>query len=52
MHKLNRQIRRIASFLGFKVIDLQIINFANISLGDLKQGDWKPIDIIKIKNIK
>ena len=48
----NRQIRRIASFLGSKVIDLQRINFANIFLGDLKEGDLKPIDINKIKNIK
>ena len=47
----NRQIRRIVSLLGFKVIDLQRINFANISLGDLKEGDWRPIDVNKIKNI-
>ena len=48
----NRQIRRIASYLGYKVIDLQRINFANISLGNLKEGDWKLIEINNIKNIK
>jgi len=41
----NRQIRRIASLLGYKVLDLQRVNFANISLGNLKEGDWKLIDI-------
>ena len=46
----NRQIRRIVSFLGYKVIDLQRINFANISLDNLKEGDWKLININKIQN--
>ena len=40
----NRQIRRIASLFGYKVIDLQRINFANISLGDLNEGEWKLIN--------
>ena len=48
----NRQIRRIVNNLGYKVIDLQRVNFANISLGDLKEGEWKLIDINKIINIK
>jgi len=46
----NRQIRRIASFLGYKVIDLQRISFANIALGNLKEGDWKLIKNEKIGN--
>ena len=45
----NRQIRRIVSLLGYKVIDLQRVNFANVALGNLKEGDWKLIDINKIK---
>ena len=48
----NRQIRRIASLLGYKVLDLQRVNFANISLGNLKEGDWKLLDFKKIQNIK
>ena len=48
----NRQIRRIVNNLGYKVIDLQRVNFANISLGDLKEGEWKLIEIHKINNIK
>ena len=39
----NRQIRRIACIFGYKVIDLQRINFANIALNNLKEGDWKLI---------
>ena len=48
----NRQIRRIANFLGYKVLDLQRVNFANISLGNLKEGEWKLIKINKINDIK
>ena len=48
----NRQIRRIVSQLGHKVIDLKRVNFASISLGNLREGDWKHIDINKIKNYK
>ena len=32
----NRQLRRIISFLGFKVIVLRRVNFANILLDNLK----------------
>ena len=44
----NRQIRRIVNQFGHKVIDLQRINFANISLNNLKEGNWKLLDINKI----
>ncbi|MBK17188.1 MAG: pseudouridine synthase [Prochlorococcus sp. SP3034] len=37
----NRQIRRIAAHLGFKVKDLKRISFGNFSLGNLIEGDWK-----------
>ena len=47
----NRQIRRIASLFGYKVIDLQRINFADISLGNLKEGEWKLINNSKFENI-
>lgn len=48
----NRQIRRIASFFGYKVIDLKRVNFANISLGDLKEGDWKLINKTEFNKIR
>ena len=44
----NRQIRRIASSLGFKVIDLQRISFGEIILGHLKEGAWRKINNIKL----
>ena len=47
----NRQIRRIVSLFGYKVLDLQRVNFANISLGSLKEGDWKLININKMQNL-
>ena len=47
----NRQIRRIISLFGYKVLDLQRVNFANISLGSLKEGDWKLININKMQNL-
>jgi len=43
----NRQIRRIASFFGYKVLDLQRTNFANIALGSLKEGEWRVINKVK-----
>ena len=48
----NRQIRRIASSFGYKVIDLKRINFANIPLEDLKEGDWKFIQNKELANMK
>ena len=47
----NRQIRRIVSLFGYKVLDLQRVNFANIPLGSLKEGDWKLININKMQNL-
>tara|TARA_Y100000589_G_scaffold321139_1_gene352046 strand:- start:62 stop:775 length:714 start_codon:yes stop_codon:yes gene_type:complete len=48
----NRQIRRIASLFGYKVIDLNRIEFAGISLGNLKEGNWKSIHKFNLKAIK
>ncbi len=48
----NRQIRKISSLFGYKVIDLQRVNFANISLGNLKEGEWKIINNFKFQNTK
>ena len=47
----NRQIRKIASSFGYKVIDLKRVNFANIPLGNLKEGEWKTLNISTFKNI-
>lgn len=38
---LNRQIRRMCEYLGFKVTKLKRIRFMNIMLGDLETGKWR-----------
>ena len=38
---LNRQIRRMCEYLGYKVTRLKRIRFMNIQLGDLETGKWR-----------
>ena len=38
---LNRQIRRMCEYLGYKVMRLKRIRFMNIQLGDLETGKWR-----------
>ena len=38
---MNRQIRRMCEFLGYKVTRLKRIRFLNVSLGDLEVGKWR-----------
>lgn len=38
---LNRQIRRMCEYLGYKVTRLKRIRFMNIMLGDLEPGKWR-----------
>ena len=38
---LNRQIRRMCEYLGYKVTRLKRIRFMNIMLGDLETGKWR-----------
>ena len=38
---LNRQIRRMCEYLGYKVTRLKRIRFMNIRLGDLESGKWR-----------
>ena len=38
---LNRQIRRMCTELGYKVVGLQRIRIMNIHLGSLKVGQWR-----------
>ena len=38
---LNRQIRRMCEYLGYKVTKLKRIRFMNILLGDLETGKWR-----------
>ena len=38
---LNRQIRRMCEYLGYKVTKPKRIRFMNINLGDLETGKWR-----------
>ena len=40
---LNRQIRRMCSFFGYKVVRLQRVRIMHISLGSLKVGQWRDL---------
>ena len=48
---LNRQIRRMCEFLGYKVIKLTRIRIMNINL-DLKVGEWRHFSKKEISEIK
>ncbi len=49
---LNRQIRKMFDFLGFKVVSLKRIQHATITLEGLKRGEFKPIKPKQIKELK
>jgi len=38
---LNRQIRRMCEYLGYRVTRLKRIRFMNVMLGDLETGKWR-----------
>lgn len=38
---LNRQIRRMCGYFGYEVVRLQRIRIMNVSLGNLKVGNWR-----------
>lgn len=38
---LNRQIRRMCEYLGYKVVKLKRVRFLNVELGDLKAGEYR-----------
>ena len=50
---LNRQIRRMCEYFGYKVITLKRVRVMNIHLGDLKEGTWREItgkELAKLKD--
>jgi 23S rRNA pseudouridine2604 synthase len=40
---LNRQIRRMCSFFGYKVVKLQRVRIINLTLSGLKVGEWREL---------
>ncbi len=40
---LNRQIRRMCDYFGYRVVNLKRVRVINIKLGNLKPGEWRKI---------
>ena len=49
---LNRQIRRMCEYFGYKVIKLKRIRICNIELGDLPVGKYRNISKLELKTLK
>lgn len=48
---LNRQIRRMCSFFGYKVVRLKRVRVMNVELGALKTGEWRMLTAAEIKGL-
>ena len=48
---LNRQIRRMCSFFGYKVLRLQRVRIINLVLGDLKPGQWRQLTAQEVRGL-
>ncbi|NLK75245.1 MAG: 23S rRNA pseudouridine(2604) synthase RluF [Clostridiales bacterium] len=48
---LNRQIRRMCEYLGYRVLSLQRIRIMNIQLGRLKTGMWRNVTEKEIEGL-
>lgn len=49
---LNRQIRRMCDYLGYKVITLKRVRIMNIQLGTLKPGQWRDLSEKEFKALE
>ena len=49
---LNRQIRRMCEYEGYKVVKLRRIRFMNITLGTLATGQWRYLTAKEINELK
>lgn len=48
---LNRQIRRMCSALGFRVVHLKRVRIMNIRLGELAPGAWRELTTAEIEGL-
>lgn len=48
---LNRQIRRMSQALGFKVIDLKRVSIQSLQLGDLPEGEMRPLSSVELTEL-
>lgn len=49
---LNRQIRRMCEYFGYRVVELQRIRVMNINLGRLKVGDYRNLTDWELEELK
>jgi 23S rRNA pseudouridine2604 synthase len=48
---LNRQIRRMCSFFGYKVVRLQRVRVINVTLEGLKTGQWRELSDAEVRGL-
>jgi 23S rRNA pseudouridine2604 synthase len=48
---LNRQIRRMCSFYGYKVVRLQRVRIINVTLAGLKVGCWRELEPDEVRGL-
>lgn len=48
---LNRQIRRMCSFFGYKVLRLQRVRIINLTLDGLKTGQWRELKDSEVRGL-
>lgn len=48
---LNRQIRRMCDYLGYRVITLKRIRIMNVSLGDIKMGEYRKLTTHELQEL-
>jgi len=48
---LNRQIRRMCSFFGYKVVKLQRVRIINVTLDGLKLGQWRQLKHEEVRRL-
>jgi 23S rRNA pseudouridine2604 synthase len=48
---LNRQIRRMCSFFGYKVLRLQRVRIINLTLDGLKTGQWRTLSDNEVRGL-
>ena len=48
---LNRQIRRMCSFFGYKVVRLQRVRIINVTLAGLRPGQWRKLTLAEVRGL-
>ena len=49
---LNRQIRRMCEYFGYRVTKLKRVRVMNIKLGDLKEGRYRKLTPDELRELK